>query len=114
MPAALYMDVHVPMSITRALRRSGCDVLTAQDDGAARLPDPDLLDRAAALGRLLFSQDEDFLAEVARRQRARQQHATVIYAHQFEPIGRCVGDLELILGAATPDDLRNGLLRIPL
>ena len=114
MAAPLYMDVHVPMSITRALRRRGFDVLTAQDDGASRLPDPDLLNRAAALGRLLFTQHEDFLAEVVRRQRVGSQHATVIYAHQFEPIGRCVGDLVLILETATTEDLRNGLLHIPL
>lgn len=114
MPVTLYMDVHVPMSITRALRRKGFDILTAQEDGSARLPDPDLLDRADALGRVLFSQDEDFLAEVVLRQRAGRHHATVIYAHQFESIGKCVRDLELILETATRDDSRNHLLRIPL
>lgn len=114
MAAALYMDVHVPMSITRALRRKGFDVLTAQEDGTARLPDTELLDRVASLNRMLFSRDEDFLAEVARRQRAGQRHATVIYAHQFETIGRCVCDLEIILETATPGDCRNHLLRIPL
>ena len=114
MAATLYMDVHVPMSITRALRRKGFNVLTAQEDGASRLPDPDLLDRAFALGRMLFSQDEDFLAEVVHRQRAGRQHATVIYAHQFEPIGKCVRDLEIILEIATSEDSRSHLLRIPL
>ena len=34
---ALYMDVHVKEAITRGLRRRGVDVLTAQEDGAARL-----------------------------------------------------------------------------
>ena len=43
MSLALYMDVHVPAAITRALRRRGVDVLTAQEDGNARLPDPALL-----------------------------------------------------------------------
>jgi hypothetical protein len=114
MPAALYMDVHVPMAITRALRRKGFDILTAQQDSTTRLSDPALLDRASALGRMLFSQDEDFLAEVVQRQRAGQQHATVIYAHQFQPIGRCVFDLEIILEAATREDTCNHLLRIPL
>jgi hypothetical protein len=114
MPAALYMDVHVPMAITRALRRKGFDILTAQDDGATRLPDPDLLDRASALDRMLFTQDEDFLAEAVHRQRAGRQHATVIYAHQFESIGGCVRDLEIILEASTREDCRNDLLRIPL
>lgn len=114
MPAALYMDVHVPMSITRALRRKGFDILTARQDGTTRLSDPALLDRASALERMLFSQDEDFLAEVVHRQRAGQHYATVIYAHQFHPIGRCVFDLEIILEAATRGDTCNQLLRILL
>jgi hypothetical protein len=33
MTIALYMDVHIPQSITIQLRRRGIDVLTAQEDG---------------------------------------------------------------------------------
>ena len=36
MSVALYMDVHVPLPITSALRLRGVDVLTAQEDGASR------------------------------------------------------------------------------
>src|SRR4051794_34263836 len=75
---ALYMDVHVPAAITRALRRRGLDVLTAQEDGAARMLDPALLDRVAELGRVVFTRDTDFLAEGVRRQRAGVPFATVI------------------------------------
>ncbi len=32
------------------------DVLTAHEDQASELPDPELLDRATALGRVLFTQ----------------------------------------------------------
>jgi len=53
------MDVHVPRPVTRALRKRGVDVLTAQEDASARWSDPDLLDRATGLNRVLFSQDED-------------------------------------------------------
>jgi len=52
---ALYMDVQVPAAITRGLRRRGVDVLTAQEDGTARLKDPALLDRATVLGRIIFT-----------------------------------------------------------
>jgi len=48
------MDVHVPAAITAALRRDSVDVLTAQEDGADRLDDPELLDRATVLGRALI------------------------------------------------------------
>jgi hypothetical protein len=43
---ALYMDVHVPAVITRALMMRDVDVITAQADGATRLDDAALLDRA--------------------------------------------------------------------
>lgn len=46
MSLRLYMDVHVRWAITAGLRRRGLDVLTAQEDGAARFEDPALLDRA--------------------------------------------------------------------
>jgi hypothetical protein len=43
------MDVHVPLPITRGLLRRGVDVLTAQEDQATRLSDPELLRRAGNL-----------------------------------------------------------------
>lgn len=46
MDYALYMDEHVPRAITEGLRRH----------------------RALALGRVMFSQGEDFPIEAARRQ----------------------------------------------
>jgi Domain of unknown function (DUF5615) len=52
--------------ILREARALGVDVLRAQKDGAERLEDADLLDRASALQRVLFTQDDDFLAEGAR------------------------------------------------
>ena len=111
MSLGLYMDVHVPRPITRGLRRRGVDVLTAPDDGAARLEDPDLLDRAATLSRILFSQDEDLIAEAVRRQRIGQPFATVIFARQLDlSIGRCIADLEALAKAATPEDAQGQII----
>ena len=55
MSVRLYMDVHVRRPVTTALRVRGVDVLTAQEDGAATLPDLELLERAMDRGRVLFS-----------------------------------------------------------
>ena len=51
----------VRRAITAGLRLRGIDVVTAQEDGASELPDPELLDRATALSGLLFTQDDDLL-----------------------------------------------------
>ena len=72
------MDVHVPRAITQGLRLRGIDVLTAQQDGARRLSDSELLDRSNSLGRVLFTRDADLLAEARRRQREGHGFAGVI------------------------------------
>ena len=115
MSVALYMDVHVPAPITRALLARGVDVLTAQTDGTTRLDDDDLLDRARELGRVMFSRDEDFLAEATSRQRSGGTFAGLIYAHQLRvTIGRCVQDLALIADVGSPEDLANHIEHLPI
>ncbi len=81
MSLRLYMDVHVPAAVTAALRQKGVDVLRAQDDGAGTLDDGPLLERSTSLGRVMFSQDRDMLAEASLRQRQGVAFAGVIYGH---------------------------------
>ena len=68
MALSYFMDQHVPKAITVQLRLRGIDVLTAYEDGSHELEDPGLLDRATELDRVLFSQDDDLLAEAHHRQ----------------------------------------------
>ena len=70
MSVRLYFDVHVPSATVDGLRLRGVDVVTAQEDGAAEFEDPQLLDRATELQRVLVTQDEDFLQEASRRHRS--------------------------------------------
>jgi len=109
------MDVHVPAPITRALARRGVDVKTAQEDGTTELADDRLLDRATALSRVLFTRDEDLLAEARMRQRTGRAFAGVIYAHQLRvTIGACIRDLEIIAKAGESEDLQGRVEHLPL
>jgi len=110
----LYMDVQVPRAITEGLRVRGVDVLTAQDDGAGRLDDAALLDRAGSLGRVLFTRDSDLLMEASRRLRDGQPLVGLVYAHQLHvTIGQCVRDLELIATVGEPEDLAGRVHHLP-
>jgi len=105
------MDVHVPSQITDGLRARAVDVLRAQDDGFGTAPDPILLDRATSSGRVLFSQDEDLLAEAAARQRDGREFSGLIYAHQLRiTIGQCIDHLELAAKACEPPEMVNQVL----
>lgn len=90
-------------------------MLTAYEDGTDRLADGLLLDRATALGRVLFTEDDDLLAEAQKRQRANQPFAGVIYAHQLRlSIGRCVEDLELLCVACKAEELASQVTFLPV
>ena len=90
-------------------------MLTAQADGAAEFQDADLLNRATALGRVLFTQDEDLLIEGVRRQRSGEPFAGILYAHQLRvTIGQCIDELELIAKVYDPPEMANRIEHLPL
>lgn len=115
MPLRLYMDQHVPRAITAQLRARNVDAVTAYEDGTSALDDPLLLERATALGRVLFTRDDDLLAEAALRQQTGQAFYGVIYAHQLRvTIGECIRDLEILALAGEPSDAIGQVIFLPL
>ena len=115
MSISLYMDVHIPAAITEALRLRGVDVITAQEDKAAEVSDAALLDRATEHKRVLFTFDDDLLAEARQRQMQHIRFVGLIYAHsQHVTVGGCVRDLELLAKASEPQDFENQVLFLPL
>ena len=115
MATGLYVDVHVPASITSALRRRGVDVLTSQEDGTTEADDSCLLERATALQRVLFTQDTDFLRIAAEWQANRKSFCSVIFARQVGPgIGEVVDELELFVQAAAENELWNMVFHLPM
>lgn len=114
MTLKLYMDHHVPRAITTGLRLRNIDVLTAYEDHSHELADPDLLDRAAELGRVLFTQDDDLLIEASYRQQNSIYFGGIIFAHHTDvAIGQCVHDLEIITTIGTETDVVNQVLYLP-
>jgi Domain of unknown function (DUF5615) len=115
MSLALYMDVHIPMAITEALRRKGLDILRSQDDGTTRLNDALLLQRATDLKRVLFSQDQGFLKITSEWQRQRRPFSGVVCApQQAVSLGRLADDLELILTCCELEELQDRVVYLPL
>jgi Domain of unknown function (DUF5615) len=114
-PGLIYMDVHVPIAVTDGLRRRNIDLLTSQEDGTTQMDDEPLLSRATALGRLLLTQDQDFLRIAARWQQSGNGFVGILYAQQQgASLGQLVQDVELIVTCADPDELRNRVTYLPL
>jgi len=107
------MDENVPLPITNGLRQRDVDVLRDQEDN--HTPDPIILDRATELQRVVFTQDDDFLAIANSRQQEEVNFSGVIYAHQQNvTFGDCIRDLEIIAKLSEPEDLVNRVQYLPL
>jgi len=114
MPVRLYMDVHVPQAVIEQLRRRGVDVLTAVEDALGTTEDVELMHRAFALERVVFTQDIRFKAQAEQMQRHRQPFAGLVSAHPLHAtIGQLVKDLELIANASEPQDWASVVEHLP-
>jgi hypothetical protein len=115
MAIGLLMDVHVNVAITQQLRRRGVSVVTAQEDQSAQFTDDKLLERAAQLGRVVFTNDIRFHALAEDLQRQGTPFHGLIFAHPMHcTIGQCVSDLEIIAKATEPSDWPDTVMRLPL
>jgi predicted nuclease of predicted toxin-antitoxin system len=73
-----YLDEHVSKAVTEGLRRRGVDVVTVQELDLQAEEDVQHLEQAARDGRVIFTQDADFL----RLHALGHPHRGIVYAHQ--------------------------------
>ncbi len=111
----LYMDHHVPWAVTVGLRRRGVDVLTAGEDKAAERDDEVLLERATQAGRILVTQDRDFLSLAAARREQQRTFFAIVYSPQQRlSVGELVEWLELVVSTLREDEIRDQVIFLPL
>ena len=112
---SLDLDVHIPLAVSVQLPRRGIDVLTAQADNSATLPDHELLARASLLGRTIVTSDIRFRVLAENWQSTGKDFAGLIYGHPLHvTIGRMVPDLELLSRAVATEEIRNQIVFLPL
>jgi len=96
-----YLDEHVHPAVADALRRRGADVLTTQEAKMLAARDEEHLHLARTSGRVIFTQDDDFL----RLHAAGVAHAGIVYAHQKTSVGHIIRGLTLIYQVVSADEM---------
>lgn len=84
-PVKLYLDEQIPRAVAHGLRQRGLDVVAAAEAGLLGAADEEHLAFARSQGRVILTQDGDFL----RLHATGAEHAGIVYA----PQGRAVGDI---------------------
>ncbi|HWE38850.1 MAG TPA: DUF5615 family PIN-like protein [Isosphaeraceae bacterium] len=99
-----HLDEHCPHAIAEGLRRHGIDVTTSTDAGLLRAPDENHVAFGLANGRVIVTEDDDFLVLAARG----VPHAGIAYCHQqTRSIGEVIAALVLIWEVYEPAELAN-------
>ncbi len=115
MTVALYMDHNVIRAVVEGCRAAGLEVLTAFEDGWHEQSDVDILGRAGVLGRVVFTQDTDFIVLATERQTGGIPFPGVIFGkHGSMPIRKVIDDLKLICHTLAVEELANQLIWLPL
>ena len=96
-----FTDEHVAKAVIAGLRRRGVDVVSVSESGMLSASDEELLAFAVSQGRVIFSQDDDFLRLAAQG----YEHAGIVYAHQRTPIGEIVSGLMLIHSVLSAEEM---------
>jgi hypothetical protein len=98
-----HLDEHVPVAIAEGLRRRGIDATTAAEAKLLAARDPAHLTFAMSEGRVLFTQDADFL----RLHAAGSVHMGIAYCHQeSRSIGDIIRGLVLIWEIYEPNEMK--------
>lgn len=96
-----YADENVDKAVARGLRRRAVDILTAAEAGMLSRSDEEQLAYALSQGRVLFTQDDDFLAIASQG----RPHAGIVYAPQRTSIGHIVRGLLLIQRVISAEEM---------
>ncbi len=86
MPVRFHLDEHIPFAVAAGLRRRGVDVGCAAETGLIAVGDEEQLSFAAQDGRVLVTQDADFL----RLHRAGVAHAGIAYIVRHATGKKCL------------------------
>lgn len=105
MPAKIkfYTDEHVSRAVIAGLRRRGIDVLSTREASKLGAPDIEHLTFARKEGRVIVTQDDDFL----RLHAGGEEHTGIAYAQQQISIGEIIRGLILIYQVLDAEEMIN-------
>lgn len=111
----LLIDEHLSQALTAALRSRGVDAVRVQDVGLRSTPDPDILEWAAARGRVFVTLDRRTVPGFAYdRVRQGRPMAGVVMVDDSQSLGDIAEDLHVLAACESADNARDRVVYLPL
>ena len=104
MPLSLLFDEHASYDVMEGIIKRGVDALSVQQAGRRSAIDETILDLAARIERVVYTNDRDFL----RINATGVPHSGIIYHRQVKyAVGRAVDELEIVCKVYDMEEMRN-------
>jgi hypothetical protein len=98
-----HLDEHVDPAVARGLARRGIDASTSRGAGLIKASDVEQLAFAHAEGRVIVTNDPDFLR---LHQEGADHSGIAYYVDQRQPVGELIRKLELLHEVIPADEMR--------
>lgn len=111
-PVRYYFDNHLPNAVANQLLLRGVDMLTAHQAGRRSHPDDELLRLATTEGRVVVTEDADFLKLAADFAARGEPYEGIVFCDPAKYVrrpGLLIQDLLILHGVYTADDMLNNL-----
>jgi hypothetical protein len=96
-------------------RLPALEIVRVQDTIMYQAPDPQVLEWAAQEDRVLLTHDvQTLINDAYDRVKRGLPMPGVIEVHKDTPVGQAIDELEIMIGAGTPEDFINQVRYIPL
>ena len=119
-PIKFYADTHIAKAVAVQLRNRGIDIIRCEEIGMAEAEDFEHLEYATREGRVMITNDEDFLALDKIWREQGRNHAGIMHCRAQGEIAigtiirECMDYYELIVGGAAnlEEDIVNRIIHI--
>lgn len=113
MPLRLYADECVDARVVAGLRRRDADIVTAADENLLGAADEEHLERAEALGRIIVTNDQDFLRLASARVEDASGFGGLVFVLPETRVGEAVAGIFLLTTILEPLDMANRIEWVP-
>jgi len=100
-----YADEQISKAIVRGLRSRGIDVQTTYEANLLGATDPVQLTHALDTGRVMLTQDNDFLILASRG----MSHAGIAYSRQSQGIGKIIQSCVLLVDIVDSTEMQDAV-----
>ena len=110
MQPKFYADENVPLAVSKALKKRGIDVLTAQESEMLQKEDNAQLSFALSEKRAIITHDSDFLKLAAKE---KSNHNGILFFTKHVSIGQAIEEIEQVHLAYNAEELCRIILFLP-